>query len=164
MKRVFVVLLFLILTPSILCAASKETRYQGFGEVTSVDPLYSRVTIQHGAIKNFAGDAETEFFVRSIDLLKGIAKRDLVSFTLVNDKGDVRIEKLTKTGEAVLKEGSVPLGRVVQDALVATGEAAKAVSSPIAPAHEVVSGAVGATTEATDSVLHDANPNVKKKF
>ena len=164
MKKVFEVFLFLFLIPSILLAASKETHFEGSGEVTSVDPLYSRVSIKHGAIKNFEGDTETEFFVQSPDLLKGITRRDLVSFTLVNDKGDVRIEKITKTGEAPLKDDSTPLGRVVQDALVATGEAAKTVSSPITPAHEVVSGTVGATTRVTDSVLHDANPDVKKKF
>ena len=164
MKKTFIFFLFLVSTPAILLAASTATRYQGSGEVTSVDPLYSRVTIQHSAITNFTGDAETEFFVQSPDLLKGIAKRDLVDFTLVNEKGDVRIEKITRTGEAPSKDDSVPLGRAVQGALVSTGEAVKTVSSPIAPAHEVVSGAVGATTGATDTVLHDANPDVKKKF
>ncbi len=164
MKKVFVILSFLFFTPSILLAVSKETFYEGTGEVTSVDPLYSRVTIKHGAIKNFEGDAETEFFVQSPDLLKGITKRDLVSFRLVNEKGDVRIEKITKTGEAPLKDDSVPLGRVVQGVLVSTGEAVKTVSTPLAPAHEAVSGAVDATTDATDSVLHDASPEVKQKF
>ena len=164
MKKALMFFLFLISIPALLLAASKETLYQGSGEVTSVDPLYSRVTIQHGAIKNFEGDTETEFFVQSPDLLKGFAKRDLVDFTLVNEKGDVRIEKITKTGQAPLKDDSVPLGRAVQGALVSTGEAVKTVSSPIEPAHEVVSGAVGATTGATDTVLHDANPDVKKKF
>ena len=96
MKKSFLILSFLLLIPSILPAASKETLYQGSGEVTSVDPLYSRVTIRHSAIKNFTGDAETEFFVQSAGLLKGIAKRDLVNFTLINEKDYVNCHALWK--------------------------------------------------------------------
>ncbi len=164
MKTATIALLTFAFLPSIVLAAPTEKHYQGSGEVTSVDPLYSRITIKHGPIKNFVGDEETEFFVSSTDILKGIAKRDLVDFSLVDVKGDVRVEKITKTGEAPIKEEGLPLGQAVQGALVATGEAAKTVTSPITPAHEVVSGTVGATTGATDEVLRDANPDVKKKF
>ncbi|OIO36072.1 MAG: hypothetical protein AUJ72_06150 [Candidatus Omnitrophica bacterium CG1_02_46_14] len=164
MKKAFALLSSLVLISSLVFAAPKESVYQGSGEVTSVDPLYSRITIKHGAIKNFVGDSENEFFVQSSDLLKNIAKRDFINFTLEDQKGDVRITKIEKTGVAAVKDETLPIGRAVQDVLTMTGEAVKTISSPIAPAHEVVSETVGATTGATDSVLHDANPEVKKNF
>ena len=164
MKKILFILALFSLSFSPLYAASKPSTFDSSGEVTSVDPLYSRITIKHPAIKGFSGDEETEFFVNSADILKGITKKDLVNFTITDTKGDVKIEKITRTGQGPEKDESTPLGRVVQEAFVTTGEAVKTVSSPIAPAHEVVSGTIGATTGATDSVLHDANPDVKKKF
>lgn len=162
-KILFVFVLFLSMT-GVLYAALKPTHFESSGEVTSVDPLYSRITIKHEAIKGFSGDGEAEFFVNSPDLLKGISKGDLVTFSIADVKGETQIEKILKTGVAPIKDESTPLGRVVQDVLVTTGEVAKTVSSPVAPAHEIVSGTVGATTGATDNVLHDATPEVKKKF
>jgi len=164
MKKTPALFFLLVLIPSVLLAASKETRFPGSGEVTSVDPLYGRITIKHGAIKNYARDTENDFFVRPPTLLKGLAKRDLVSFTVIDEKGDVRIEEIKKTGEALLKEEPSFLGQAVQDTLVATGEAAKTLSSPLTPVHEVVSGAVGAATGATGSALEDPGPQAKKKF
>ena len=164
MKKALILWSIFVFTPSVVWAAPKEAAYQGSGEVTSVDPLYSRITIKHGAIKNFVAESETEFFAESSDLLKDIHKRDLVDFKVMDRSGDTRLTQIKKTGEAPIKDETLPIGRAVQDVLVATGEAAKTVSSPIAPAHEVVSGTVGATTGATDSVLHDANPEVKKNF
>ena len=164
MKKMFLMLVLFLCAAGTFQAVAKPSQFESKGEVTSVDPLYSRVTIKHPAISGFSGDAETEFFVSSADLLKGISKGDLVDFTIVDEKGDTLIEKITRTGVAPVKDETLPLGRAVQGVLEATGEAAKTVSSPIAPAHEVVSGTVGATTGATDSVLHDASPDVKKKF
>ena len=146
-------------TPSFAAAKRIEAK----GEVTSVDPVYSSVTIKHGAIKGFAGDGSSDFTVVSADLLKAINKSDLVDFTLVDEKGDVRIEKIVRTGQAV-PEKEPGMGKVVQDVLVGTGEVAKGITSPIEPAHQVVSGAVGATTDATGSLLNDADTQVKKKF
>ncbi len=140
-------------------------RLEAKGEVLSVDAVYSSVAIKHGAIKGFAGDGQTEFTVVSADLLKAINKGDLVDFTLVDEKGEVRIEKIVRTGQAV-PEKETGMGKVVQDVLVGTGEIAKGITTPIEPAHQVVSGAVGATTGATGSLLNDADNNnqVKKKF
>ena len=138
-------------------------RFEGKGEVTSVDPVYSSVSIKHGAIKGFAGDGETVFTVASADFLKKINKRDLVDFSLVDDKGGVRIEKIERTGQAPPEERG-KMGQVFQDVLVGTGEIAKGITTPIAPAHEVVSGAVGATTDVTGAVLKDADNQVKTKF
>ena len=164
MKKMFFIFVLSLSMVGVLYAALKPTHFESSGEVTSVDPLYSRITIKHPAIKGYSGDGEAEFFVSSPDLLKGISKGDLVTFSIADEKGDTWIDKISKTGVAPVKDESTPLGRAVQEVLVTTGEVAKTVSSPIAPAHEVVSGAVGATTQATDSVLHDATPEVKKKF
>ncbi len=144
-------------------AQAKTTEYQGKGEVISVDPPYQRLTIRHGAIKGFSGDTETEFALAASDLFNGINKRDLVEFTVVDTNGDVKIEKIKKTGEAPPEE-KTKLGKVVQDMLVTTGEVAKGVTTPIPPAHEVVSGTVGATTHVTGSVLNEADSEVKAEF
>ncbi len=138
-------------------------RIEAKGEVSSVDPVYSSVTIKHGAIKGFAGDGSTDFTVVSADLLKSINKSDLVDFTIVDDRGDVRIEKIVRTGQAVHQK-EPGMGKVVQDVLVGTGEVAKGITSPIEPAHQLVSGTVDATTGATGSVLNDADNKVKTEF
>jgi Cu/Ag efflux protein CusF len=144
-------------------ALAKDGKYEGKGEVVTVDPVYGRVTLRHGAIKGFAGDGETEFFVSSPELLRGLGRRDLIDFTVVEEKGDARIEAIEKTGVAAPEE-KAGVGRVVQDVLVGTGEVAKTVTQPIAPAHEVVSGAVGATTDATGSVLREADTHSRQDF
>ncbi len=167
MKKMLVLALFFLVVfiASAFAAEQKNTRFEASGEVVSSDPLYGRVTIKHGAIKGLSGDAETEFFVTSPELLKAINKRDLVDFVIVDEKGETRIEKLTKTGQAPIREERSELGKALQGALVSTGEAAKTVSSPVMPVHEVVSGAVGATTDTTGAVLEDAEiPEVKRKF
>ncbi len=160
-KSIFWLSLFLVFLASNGYAEPK--RFEGRGEVTSVDPAYSRVTIKHGAIKGFSGDAQTEFTVSSPELLKRIEKRDLVDFTVVDDKGDVKVEKIEKTGQAP-PPAKMKMGQVVQNVLIGTGEIAKGVTTPIEPAHEVMSGAVGATTSATGSVLDNVDTEVKKEF
>ncbi len=157
----FSLLLFMLLP---LAVQAKTNTFDGKGEVVSADPLYGRITIKHDAIKGFAGDEETEFVVSSNDLLKGLGRRDLVDFTIEDKNGDVQIIKIMKTGQAPPVDDRLPVGKVVQDALVATGEAAKTVTTPIEPAHELVSGTMGATTDVTGSVLKDAKPEIKQKF
>ena len=163
--------LFLILTvclagASVFAAdALKAKTIEASGEITSVDPLYSRLTIHHGAIKGFSGDTETEFVAGSAALLKGLSKRDLVDFTIEEKKGEALITKITKTGQAPPKEEKAELGKAVQGALVSTGEVMKTVASPIPPAHEIVSGAVGATTTATGAVVEPIDDaKMKQKF
>ena len=167
MKKTLLLLMvaFIGFANTVLFAAQNVKRFEGHGEVTSADPLYARVTIRHGLIKGFIGGEETEFFLASPDLLKGINKRDLVDFTIIEINGDARIEKIIKTGQAPPKEENKAVSKAVQDILVATGEAAKTVTSPITPAYEVVSGGVGATTDTTGAVLDNADlPETKKKF
>ncbi len=147
-------------------AAEDIKRYQGTGEVLSVDPLYGQITIKHGEIKGFvAGGDETVFFVSSKDLLKMIHKQDFVDFSIVEVKGDARIDRITKTGVAPDRKEGIPMGEAVQGVLTATGEMAKAITAPIEPAHEVVSGTTDATTNTTGAVLDEATfPKTKKKF
>lgn len=146
-------------------AEAKTNRYEASGELTSVDPLYQRITVKHGVIKGFSGAGETEFVLKSSDPFGGLKKRDLVEFTVVDESGDVRVEKIKVTGQAPPKDESLKLGPAVQEVVAATGEVAKGVTAPIAPAHEVVSGAVGVTTNATGAVLDNVEgPEMKKKF
>ena len=150
----------LILTPN---AFAEAKHFEGKGEVTSVDPLYSRISIKHGAIKGFAGDSTTDFPVASTKLIENLSNRDLVEFSLTDNRGDVQIDKITKVGVAEKVEES-SLGKIAQDVLVGTGEVAKGVTQPIQPVHEVVSGAVGATTGATGTVLEGSDGEGKSKF
>ncbi len=166
MKRTvfFLVSLFLLSNISCVFADSKKTDFKASAEVVSVDPLYGRITLKHKAIQGFSGAGETEFFVSSEALLKGLSKRDLVDFIIVEKYGDTKVTQITKTGQAPEPDDRLLVGKAVQDVLVATGEAAKAVISPIEPAHQVVSGTVGAATEVTGAVLKDATTEVKTKF
>lgn len=152
---------------SFLSLAQAEPKiYKGEGEVLSVDPLYSRITIQHGAITNFAGDGETEFVVLDTKILKEVSRRDLVEFTITEEKGEAFIDKITVVGVAEKKVEGLEVGKAVQDVLMGTGEVAKAVTSPIPAANEAVSGAVTSTTDAAGSVLEDATfpGGVKKEY
>ncbi len=156
---VFILLSFL---STLVWAQPKH--FEGKGQVTSVDPIYSHVTIKHGAIKGFSEPTETEFLVSSPDLLKKLEKRDLVDFQIVDNKGNVEIDKIVKTGQAPQENEDLTVGKVLQEALVGTGNVVKGVTAPLAPANEIVSGAVDGTTQATGSALEDIGPNTKNKF
>ncbi|MBI4352628.1 MAG: copper-binding protein [Candidatus Omnitrophica bacterium] len=156
---------FLVFTSlSVQAAEQVIRRFEGKGEVTSADPLFSRVTIKHGAMKGFAEERETEFFVDSAGLLKDIHRYDLVEFTVADRKGEVLVEKIKKVGEASPPPGKIEIGKAVRDVVVATGEVAKGIASPIPPVQEMVSGAAGAASETT-AVLNEASiPEPKQEF
>ena len=162
-KTILFYSLLILLCFSVQPAWAKTLSFDGKGEITSIDPLYSRVTIKHGAIKGFAGDESTEFSVSHAGLLKDLAPRDLVEFNVTDTNGDVKIEKITKTGVAAPEE-KTGMGRVVQDVLVGTGEVAKTITKPITPAHDVIGGTFDATTSATEPLLKDADTNAKQDF
>lgn len=163
-KTLWLALLLLPLGAFTADVHAKTQTFDAKGEVVSADPLYGRVSIQHGAIKGFAGNEETEFVVKSKDLLNGLSKRDLVDFTIEENNGDAQIIRISKTGTAPPTDDRLPIGKIAQDVLVATGEVAKTVTMPIDPAHQVVSSTVGATTDVTGSVLKDAKDKVEQKF
>lgn len=160
-----ILFLFLAVLTYLTCHEAKaaEKKFEGKGEVVSVDPMYKRITIKHGAIKNFEGDGETEFFVKSEKELKDLARYDLVDFTIAENKGDTRIESLKKTGVAEQPQEGFQIGEAAQGALESTAGAVKTITSPIPPVNTVASAAVDGTTNATGAVLEEA-PDLKKKF
>ena len=153
---------FLFCQPS-FAADAKIREFHSSGEVLTVDPVYSQVTIEHAPIKDFPSGNDSEFFVESADLLKGIQKGDLVEFDVTDNKGDVKITKITKTGVATPKSETMPLGQAVSDVLHGTGDVVKGVTAPIAPVHEVAKTATSVTDAGGDAVS-DASPEVKNKF
>ena len=156
-----IISLFLLVLP--VHATSSVRDFHGNGEVVTVDPVYSQVTIRHGAIKDFAGDTTSDFYVASADMLKNIQKGDRVEFDFKDTKGDVRIEKITKTGVAEPESDGSPLGQTVQGVLQGTGDVVRGVTHPLPVANEV-GNAVGDTTEATGDALKDTPTESKTKF
>ena len=152
----------LFLTSATLHAAKDVRHFQASGEVVTVDPVYSQITIEHPAIRDFSSGGQTQFYVSSADLLKGLAKRDLVDFEFTDNKGDVKIDKITKTGMAPPKQEGIPVGQAVQGVLQGTGEVVKTVTSPIPPVSEALGGAVDSTASATDPKVKDGE--VKQKL
>ena len=165
-KNLFlVILLSLFFLPSSHAEQNDAVqKFHGEGEVVSVDPVYSRVTINHSLIKDFAHDGETEFSVQSADSLKKISKSDLVSFEIEETKGDAQIVKIQRVGQAPTKEDHMPLGSAAQEVLEGAGSIVKTVASPIAPIGQVANAATDATTNTTGSILKDAESQVKTKF
>ena len=160
---IFSLISFLLFCHSSFAANSKVEQFHGSGEVLTVDPVYSQVTIRHDAIKDFAADSDTEFFVSSPELLKNIRTGDLVDFDFADNQGDVKINKIQKTGEASPKNDNMPLGQAVNDVLHGVGDVVKEVTQPIPPVHEVDKGATG-VTDAGGDALTGASPEVKNKF
>lgn len=155
-KMVVPAVLFFLSVATVALSADKSRRFDGSGEVITVDPLYSRITIEHGSIKDFSGDGKSEFFVTKPELLKGVATRDLVKFSLVDEKGDVRIDKIEKTGVAPEREDdTITINKAARAVIGATGEVARGVTQPIPPAHEAMKGATDATENVSDALLED---------
>lgn len=163
MKRAFFLLLAAAILMSNPLAAHASGTYEGEGVVESADPLYQRITIRHGAIKGFAGEGTTEFVVADTALIRNLSRRDLVKFTVNDQNNDASITAIEKTGVEPPAEPS-KLGQIVHETLVVTGGVAKEITKPLPPAHEVVSGAVGATTDTTGAVLDNAAPDSKSEF
>jgi Cu/Ag efflux protein CusF len=156
---------FLFLTLATTVHAFGSKTYKGSGEVLNVDPATGRITIRHNAIKDFGADGETEFTLADKSVAIEITGHDLVDFEITEDKGNAEITKITKTGVAEIPSNKLQVGQAVQSVLVATGEVAKGVTSPIAPVHSVISGATDGTTNATGAVLEEVeSPDVRKNF
>ncbi|MEI8344718.1 MAG: copper-binding protein [Candidatus Omnitrophota bacterium] len=145
-------------------ANSEPKSYNSKGEVALVSPLFSRISIQHDAIKGFSEAGETEFVVADKNALNTIQRGDLVEFRIVDERGDVRLDKIVKTGVAPIHDDKIPVGRAVQGVIEGAGQAVSAVTAPIQPVNEVASNTMNAATGATGAVLNDANPEVKKDF
>ena len=163
MKKTTALVLFLLLLNLSYSHAADSTRhFEGYGEVLTVDPISSQVTVRHRAIKGLEGSGDTQFYVSDVSMLKGIAKHDLVELDLVEVKGDLKIEKITKTGEALPQEEGIPLGQAVHDTLQGTGDVLRTVTSPLPPVSEAVGGAADSTASAADPRIQDGE--VKQKI
>ncbi len=143
---------------------SKEKRFSGRGEVVTVDPIYSRLTIRNEAIKGFSGAGKNEFVVKSQDLLKEVAAHDLVEFEISELNGEAKIDKMRKTGVAPEKDSGTPIGKAVQEVLTGTGQAVKTVTTPVPALHDTVGEAVASTTEGTGNLLSDVKSDARKDF
>ncbi len=167
MKKFLLGMFFFSLTCLPLSYAANESgvsHFHGEGTVTSVEPVYSRITIEHLPIKGFASANTTSFAVSSPTLLKKISTSDLVSFDIEDTNGDAQIVKIERTGQALPIEDGLPLGRAAQDLLEGAGAVVKTVASPIAPVSEVANATTDATTNATGSVLNDGKADGMTKF
>ena len=161
-KTTALVLFLLLLNLSNSYAADSTRHFEGYGEVLSVDPISSQITIQHRAIKGLEGSGDTQFYVSDAAMLKGIEKHDLVEFDLVEIKGDLKIEKLEKTGVALPREEGIPLGQAVHDTIQGTGQVLKTVTSPLPAVSDAVGGASDSAASAADPRIQDGE--VKQKI
>jgi Cu/Ag efflux protein CusF len=158
---VFAFLAFFLTSP-MLHAAEAVRHFQASGEVRTVDPVYSQVTIEHGVIKGLAHDGVTEFYVTDPAMLKGISTGDLVDFEITDTKGDVKIDRILKTGTAPPREEGIPVGEALQQTFQGVGDIAGAVTAPIPPVSESIGGATRSTVESTDPRIQDGE--VKQKL
>ena len=168
------VLFFLLLTTLYCHAANSSRQFSGKGEVITVDPVYSQITISHESIKGFAQEGETEFYVTEAGetefyvteaaILKGVTKGDLVDFELTDTKGDVKIDKIVKTGIAPPKDDGMPLGQALRDTLQGAGDVLGAVTAPIPPVSEAFHGAMASTADVADPKIEDGKLKQKTSF
>ena len=164
MKKAPFYFLIFTLFICILSHAADSKTFQGSGEVVTVDPLYSRITIETGPIKGYSGPGKNEFVVSSNDLLKDLSAHDLVEFEISETRGDAKIDKIKKTGVADEKNTGTPIGLMAQDILTGTGNAVKTVTSPIPAVHDTVGEAVGTATEGTGNLVKDVKSDAKRDF
>lgn len=162
LKKLALIYLALGFASAVWAAPAENRTFDASGEVLSVTPVYSRITIKHDAIPDFSGSGETEFTASSKEILETVSGGDLVNFTITETRGDAKITKIERTGVAVKEEQH--LGQAIQQTLEGAGEAVTGVAAVIPPAGEVVGAASNAATGATGSVLDNADPQVKQNF
>lgn len=162
LKKLFLIYAFLGFASAVWAAPAEHRAFDASGEVLNVSPVDSRITIRHAAIPDFSGGGDTEFSVSDKQILEKISGGDLVNFTITDHRGDTRVTKIERTG--VVEKEEAHLGQQIQQTLEGAGEAAKAITSPIAPVSEVVGAATDSTTAATGEVLNNASPQVKRDF
>ena len=156
MKKTAISVLFLLIFNISLCHAGERVRhFDAYGEVLSVDPISSQFTVRHRGIKGLEGSGDTQFYVTDAAMLKGIEKHNLVELDLVETRGDLKVEKITVTGQALPQEEGVPLGQAVQDTLQGTGQVLKTLTSPLPAVSDAVGGAADSTADAADPRIKD---------
>ena len=163
MKKALFYFLFLSLFIAPSSYAAEAKTFHGSGEVVTTDPLYSRITIDSGAIKGYSAGGKNEFIVSSASLLKNLSARDLVEFDITENKGGSEITKITKTGVAEEKDERSPISKAAGDLLSGTGQAVKTVTTPITPVGAAFGEVIGSTTEATGNLVSEAKTDAGKE-
>lgn len=77
-------------------AAVQANSYQGVGVVKSLNPKRPGIEINHEEVVGLMPAMEMEFPVTDVSLLNGIAVNDKIDFTIVDNKGEMKITAIKK--------------------------------------------------------------------
>ena len=77
-------------------AAVQANSYQGVGVVKSLNPKLPAIEIDHEEVVGLMPAMQMEFPVTDVSLLNGLAVNDRVDFTIVDNKGEMKITALKK--------------------------------------------------------------------
>ena len=77
-------------------AAVQEHAYQGVGVVKAINPKLPAIEIDHEDIVGLMPAMQMEFPVTEVSLLNGIAVNDRIDFTIVDNKGDMKVTAIKK--------------------------------------------------------------------
>ena len=77
-------------------AAVQPNSYQGVGTIKALNAKQPAIEIDHDEIVGLMPAMQMEFPVTEASLLDGLAVNDRVDFTVVDEKGDMRITAIKK--------------------------------------------------------------------
>ena len=77
-------------------AAVQPHYFQGVGTVKALNPKLPAIEIDHDEIVGLMPAMQMEFSVTQASLLEGLAVNDRVDFTVVDDKGEMRVTAIQK--------------------------------------------------------------------
>lgn len=77
-------------------AAVQPNSYQGVGVVKALNPKLPAIEIDHEEVVGLMPAMQMEFPVTDVSLLNGLAVNDHIDFTIVDNKGDMRITAIKK--------------------------------------------------------------------
>ena len=77
-------------------AAVQANSYQGVGVVKSLNPKLPAIELDHEEVVGLMPAMQMEFPVTDVSLLNGLAVNDRVDFTIVDNKGEMKITALKK--------------------------------------------------------------------
>ena len=92
-----------LFTRAMVSAADRPESFEAKGTIVAVDPVKQTVTIDHGEIKGLMSPMTMAFPVESLELPKGVAPGDRVTFRLLRTPNTLAVVALTKeipAGEA----------------------------------------------------------------
>ncbi len=77
-------------------AAVQANSYQGVGVVKSLNPKLAAIEIDHEEVVGLMPAMQMEFPVSDVSLLNGLAVNDKIDFTIVDNKGEMKITAIKK--------------------------------------------------------------------